>query len=61
MKKIATHIRDGDLFPDWQFCATKIEILGTKAFMYLGRHGGGWQVFDENHRKVIEQAYRPSG
>ncbi|MCI0540024.1 MAG: Gfo/Idh/MocA family oxidoreductase [Verrucomicrobiales bacterium] len=60
MKKIATHIRDGDLFPDWQFCATKIEILGTKAFMYLGRHGGGWQVFDENH-KVIEQAYGRQG
>ena len=60
MKKIPQHIRDGDLFPDWPFCATKIEILGTKAFMYLGRHGGGWQVFDENN-KVIEQAYGRQG
>lgn len=60
MKKIPQYIRDGDLFPDWPFCATKIEILGTKAFMYLGRHGGGWQVFDENN-KVIEQAYGRQG
>lgn len=43
--KIATVIRDGDLFPEWQFCATRIEICGTNAFMYFGRHGGGWQVF----------------
>jgi predicted dehydrogenase len=60
MKKIAPHIRDGDLFPDWQFCATKIEILGTNAYMYLGRHGGGWQVFDQEHR-IIQQAYGRQG
>jgi hypothetical protein len=60
MKKIAQHIRDGDLFPEWQFCATKIEILGTKAFMYLGRHGGGWQVYDADN-KVIDQAFGRQG
>jgi len=60
MKKIPQHIRDNDLFPDWPSCATKIEILGTKALMLLGRHGGGWQVFDENN-KVIEQSYGRQG
>ena len=60
MKKIPQHVRDGDLFPDWPFCATKIEILGTKAFMYLGRHGGGWQVFDQDN-KLVEQAYGRQG
>jgi predicted dehydrogenase len=60
MKKISQQIRDNDLFPDWPFCSTKIEILGSKAFMYLGRHGGGWQVFDEND-KVVEQAYGRQG
>jgi predicted dehydrogenase len=60
MKKIPQVVRDNDLFPEWPFCATKIEILGSKAFMYLGRHGGGWQVFDENH-EVIEQAYGRQG
>ena len=47
--------RDNYLFLEWPFCATPIEILGSKAFKYLGRHGGGWQVFDENHA-VIELA-----
>lgn len=56
MKKIPPAIRDGDQFPDWPFCATRIELLGTRAYMYLGRHGGGWQVFDDNHQ-LIAQAY----
>jgi hypothetical protein len=60
MKKIPQHIRDNDLFPEWPFCATKIEILGTKAYMYLGRHGGGWQVFDANDQ-VIDQAFGRQG
>ncbi|MCX8108971.1 MAG: Gfo/Idh/MocA family oxidoreductase, partial [Verrucomicrobiae bacterium] len=55
MRKIPISIRESDEFPDWQFCATKIEILGTKAYMYLGRHGGGWQVYNEDN-KLIEQA-----
>ncbi len=60
MKKTPFNLRDRDAFSDWAFNATKIEILGTKAFMYLGRHGDGWQVFDENN-KVIEQAYGRQG
>ena len=31
--------------PYWPQCATRIEIYGTEGLMYLGRHGGGWQVF----------------
>ena len=38
-------VRNGDLFPYWQQNATRIEIFGTKGVMFLGRHGGGWQVF----------------
>jgi predicted dehydrogenase len=60
MKKIAMNIRDGDLFPDWPFCATRIEVLGTKGFMYAGRHGGGWQVFDADD-KVIESRFGRQG
>ena len=40
------HLPDKDKFPDWPFSATKIEICGSKGFMCLGRHGGGWQVFE---------------
>jgi len=56
MHKIPAHIRDGDLFPDWPFCATKVEILGTRQYMTFGRHGGGWQVYDEG-TKVVEQRF----
>ncbi len=56
MHKIAANIRDGDLFPDWPFCATKVEILGTQACMTFGRHGGGWQVYDES-AKVVQQCF----
>jgi len=46
MKKIPSSTRDSDKFPDWPFCSTRIEIMGTKGFMYFGRHGGGWQAYD---------------
>lgn len=46
MDKIAPDIRESDdLHPFWPQCATRIEIYGTDALMYLGRHGGGWQVY----------------
>ena len=46
--KVPHEIRWSDTqFPDWQFLGTRIEIYGTKGMMYLGRHGGGWQAFDE--------------
>ncbi|MEA3462783.1 MAG: hypothetical protein U9R49_12930 [Bacteroidota bacterium] len=32
------------------------EIHGTKGVMYLGRHGGSWQVFG-NDEEVIAQDY----
>jgi predicted dehydrogenase len=60
MKKIAQNIREGDLFPNWPFCATRVEVYGTKGFMFFGRHGGGWQVFDPNC-DVTEFAYGRPG
>ena len=52
MKKIPGNIRDSDQFPEWPYCSTKVEILGTKGIMYYGRHGGGWQVYDANDELV---------
>ena len=40
------HLPDKSKFPDWLFSATKIEVCGTDAIMFFGRHGGGWQVFE---------------
>ncbi len=48
MKKTPASIRDADRFPNWPFNSTKIEIFGTRGFMNCGRHGGGWQAYDEN-------------
>ncbi|MDR0705230.1 MAG: Gfo/Idh/MocA family oxidoreductase [Planctomycetaceae bacterium] len=44
--KIDGGVRDSDMFPYWMQCATRIELYGTKGLMMVGRHGGGWQVFD---------------
>ena len=44
MIKESDAVRNGDLFPFWPTNATRIEFYGTKGLMYLGRHGGGWQV-----------------
>jgi predicted dehydrogenase len=52
MKKIPADIRDSDRFPNWPFCSTRIEILGTEGFMYYGRHGAGWQAYDANGELV---------
>ena len=48
MKKTPRDVRDTDEFPDWPFSSTKIEVLGSKDFMHVSRHGGGWQAFDSN-------------
>lgn len=43
-------------FPDWPFSATKIEICGTEAFMYIGRHGGGFQVYKKKEKMLESEA-----
>ena len=43
-------------FPDWKQNATRTEIYGTEGIMYLGRHGGGWQVFGKEG-EILAQEY----
>jgi hypothetical protein len=38
-------IRNGDIFPHWPQNATRIELYGELGVMYMGRMGGGWQVY----------------
>ena len=52
MKKTPSSVRDSDKFPDWPFSSTKIEVMGTEGFMYVGRHGGGWQAYDSSGELV---------
>ncbi len=56
MLKISPLIRQAtDKYPYWPQCATRIEIYGSEGLMYLGRHGGGWQVFG---RPELQQGVR---
>ena len=55
MYKTSQEVRFSDKFPIWNTNATRIEIYGTKGFMYLGRHGGGWQVFGDNMKLLTEK------
>jgi predicted dehydrogenase len=55
MLKTVPEIRYGDGFPEWKQNSTKIVIYGTKGVMYVGRMGGGWQVYDENRNIVAQE------
>ncbi|MCF6285245.1 MAG: Gfo/Idh/MocA family oxidoreductase [Candidatus Hydrogenedentes bacterium] len=52
MKKHPFALRDEEDLPNWPFAGTRIEVYGTKQFMYLGRMGGGWQIFDSDGKTV---------
>jgi len=55
MIKTPNDIRmDKNRFPNWSNNATRTEIYGTEGFMYLGRHGGGWQVIGPNNEIVAQ-------
>ncbi len=60
VKKIPQSIRNSDSLPDWPFSSTRIEVFGTQGFMYLGRHGGGWQAFDADG-KLVRTRYGRQG
>ena len=47
--------RDQDRFPNWPFNGTRIELLGTQGFMYVGRHSDGWQAFDAKGELVASR------
>ena len=53
LKKIPMSIRMSDTeFPDWMFCATRVEVYGEKGLMMMGRHGGGWHVYGPDTKLV---------
>lgn len=60
LSKSSTEVRYGKVFPDWQLNADRIEIYGTEAIMYLGRHGAGWQVMGTDSKVIAqEKGYFP--
>jgi predicted dehydrogenase len=60
MIKADMGVRDGDMFPYWPQNTERIEIFGSKAMMYVGRMGSGWQVYvrQKNRQPVVrDQMY----
>ncbi|MBM3879535.1 MAG: Gfo/Idh/MocA family oxidoreductase [Verrucomicrobia bacterium] len=53
LKKTPMPERDIEKLPNWPFNSTRIEVLGTRGMLYLGRHGDGWQVFNEAGESII--------
>lgn len=45
MLKTDAELRASDMIPYWAQNATRIEIYGSKGVMFVGRHGGGWEVY----------------
>lgn len=56
MAKSSLEIRHGEDFPEWKQNSTKIVIYGSKLMMYIGRMGGGWQVFDQDNQIVAQKS-----
>jgi predicted dehydrogenase len=53
-------VRYADKFPFWPQNSSRIEIYGTRRMMYLGRHGGGWQVLERGGKVAAhEYGYHP--
>jgi len=46
--------RDITRFPNWVNNATRTEIYGADGLMYLGRHGGGWQVMGPKNEIIAQ-------
>jgi predicted dehydrogenase len=60
MIKISPAVRNGDNFPYWPQCGTRIEIYGSEGVMMAGPHGCGWQVFTRPRREQfteVDHAY----
>ena len=45
MTRISQAVRNGDVFPHWPQCGSRVEIYGSEGMMIVGAHGAGWQVF----------------
>lgn len=56
LTKTPMHLRDQDQIPNWPFNSTRVEVYGEKGFLYFGRHGDGWQVFDST-AKLTHSAF----
>jgi predicted dehydrogenase len=56
MAKVPHAMRmDPARFPDWRTNADRVEIYGTETMMYMGRTGGGWQVYGPGEKLIAQE------
>jgi predicted dehydrogenase len=56
MAKASTEIRmDPAKFPEWKTNADRVEIYGTEGVMFMGRTGGGWQVYGPGEKIIAQE------
>ena len=56
MSKASNEIRmDPSKYPEWKTNADRMEIYGTEGVMFLGRTGGGWQVYGPGEKLVASE------
>jgi predicted dehydrogenase len=57
MKKTPESIRESETaYPEWfPFNDSVVQLYGTQGMMLLGRHGGGWQLFDGDGHKIGQE------
>jgi predicted dehydrogenase len=56
MAKASNEIRmDPTKFPEWKTNADRVEIYGTEAMMFMGRTGGGWQVYGPGEQMIARE------
>jgi predicted dehydrogenase len=60
LKKTPMPLRDTDQLPNWTLNSTRVEVFGTRGLLFLGRHGDGWQVFNEAGESVIADSPKQS-
>ena len=60
LKKTPMALRDTDQLPNWMFNSTRVEVFGTRGLLFLGRHGDGWQVFNESGDSIIADSPKQS-
>ena len=54
MRKTPLELRDKGEPQSWPFNGTRIEVYGTRQFMWLGRMGDGWEVCDEEGKRIVK-------
>ena len=56
MSKASNEIRmDPSKFPEWKTNADRVEFYGTEGVMFMGRTGGGWQVYGPGEKLVAQE------